>query len=246
VTVSPVRTQLEDHPLYRGIESVEDLRIFMESHVFAVWDFMSLLKSLQASLTCVSTPWIPSPYTESGRLINEIVLGEESDVYQGRAISHFELYLEAMRQAGANTQPITDFLRHLRDGHSLAESLAQSHAPVEAQAFVHRTFAFIRPDKPHITAAAFTFGREDLIPAMFRQIVRDLRRGFEGLSVFEYYLERHIEVDGDSHGPMALRMMEDLCGEDPRRKLEAQNAAADALEARAQFWDAILERIRRH
>jgi hypothetical protein len=245
VTVSPVRIRLEDHPLYRSIESVEDLRIFMESHVFAVWDFMSLLKSLQAALTCVAVPWIPSRYAESGRLINEMVLGEESDVYEGRAISHFELYLEAMRQAGANTQPITDFLRHLRDGRSLSESLAQSGAPVEAQAFVRSTFAFISPNKPHITAAAFTFGREDLIPAMFRQIVRDLRSGFEGLGVFEYYLERHIEVDGDSHGPMALRMMEDLRGKDPRNGLEAEKAAADALEARAQLWDAILERIRR-
>jgi Protein of unknown function (DUF3050) len=245
VTVSPVRIQLEDHPLYRGIESVEDLRIFMESHVFAVWDFMSLLKSLQASLTCVSVPWIPGLYPESGRLINEIVLSEESDIYQGRAISHFELYLEAMRQAGANTQPISDFLQHLRDGHSLSESLTLSDAPIEAQSFVHSTFAFISPTKPHIPAAAFTFGREDLIPAMFRQIVRDLRSGFEGLGVFEYYLERHIEVDGDSHGPMALQMMEDLCGKDPCKKSEAENAAADALEARAQLWDAILERIRR-
>ncbi len=245
MTISPVRLQLEDHPLYRSIESVEDLRIFMESHVFAVWDFMSLLKSLQATLTCVSTPWLPSLYPESGRLINEIVLGEESDIYQGRAISHFELYLEAMRQAGANTEPITSFLRHLRDGHSLSESLAQSGAPVEAQAFVRNTFAFLGSSKPHLAAAAFTFGREDLIPAMFRQIVRDLRQGFEGLGVFEYYLERHIEVDGDSHGPMALRMMDDLCGKNPRKKLEAEKAAEDALEARVQLWDAILERIRR-
>ncbi len=245
MTISPVRIQLEDHPLYRSIETVEDLRIFMESHVFAVWDFMSLLKSLQASLTCVTTPWVPGRYPESGRLINEIVLGEESDLYQGRAISHFELYLEAMQQAGANTRPIQDFLQYLRDGYSLSESLARSGAPVEAQVFVRSTFSFINPSKPHVTAAAFTFGRENLIPAMFRQIVRDLRKSFEGLSVFEYYLERHIEVDGDEHGPMALKMMEDLCAGNSRRKMEAENAAADALEARAQLWDAILERISR-
>jgi hypothetical protein len=245
VTISPVRIQLEDHPLYRSIDTVEDLRTFMESHVFAVWDFMSLLKSLQASLTCVTIPWVPSSYPASGRLINEIVLGEESDVYQGRAISHFELYLEAMRQAGANTRPINDFLRRLKDGLSLSEALGRSGAPSEAQSFVRSTFSFIGAGKPHVTAAAFTFGREDLIPAMFRQLVRDFRQSVPGLSVFEYYLERHIEVDGDSHGPMARRMLEDLCGGDPRKTLEAEEAATTALEARAQLWDAILERITR-
>lgn len=217
----------------------------MESHVFAVWDFMSLLKSLQASLTCVTTPWLPSLYPEAGRLINEIVLGEESDLYEGRALSHFELYLEAMRQAGANTRPIEKFLHNLREGLSLSESLARSGAPIEAQVFVRSTFAFISASKPHITAAAFTFGREDLIPAMFRQIVRDLRQSVPGLSVFEYYLERHIEVDGDDHGPKARRMLQELCGDNPRRESEAENAASEALEARAQLWDAILERIQR-
>jgi hypothetical protein len=237
--------QLEDHALYRKIKTVGDLRLFMESHVFAVWDFMSLLKSLQVTLTCVSIPWMPGPYAESGRLINEIVVGEESDLYQGRAISHFELYLEAMKEAGANTEPIGGFLQHLREGHSLSESLARSGAPIEAQAFVRSTFALINPAKPHLTAAAFTYGRENLIPAMFRQIVQDLRSSFEGLGVFEYYLERHIEVDGDSHGPMAERMLADLCQGNPRRKREAEQAASEALAARAQLWDSILERIER-
>ncbi len=237
------RERLERHPLYANIRTVGDLRIFMESHVFAVWDFMSLLKSLQASLTCVTTPWVPGAFSESRRLINEIVLCEESDVYEGRAISHFELYLEAMRQAGADTTPITAFIESLRGGLGLSEALAVAGVPVEAQAFVRSTFAFIGQKKPHVTAAAFTYGREDLIPDMFRQMVRDLRGDFAGLGVFEYYLERHIEVDGDSHGPMALRMMEDLCGGSERKRIEAENAANEALEARALLWDAILERI---
>ncbi len=225
------------------METVEDLRTFMESHVFAVWDFMSLLKALQASLTCVSAPWIPGKFPESGRMINEIVLGEESDVYEGRAISHFELYLEAMRQAGANVGPIGAFIDRVREGFSVSRALDESGAPDEAQAFVRSTFSFISQNKPHVTAAAFTHGRENLIPAMFRQIVRDLRGGFEGLGVFEYYLERHIEVDGDSHGPLALRMLEELCGNDPRKKIEAENAAAQAISARVKLWDAILYRI---
>jgi hypothetical protein len=238
-----IRRQIEGHALYRDIQSVEDLRCFMQMHVFAVWDFMSLLKSLQNSLTSVSIPWVPSPYPTSCRLINEIVLGEESDTYRDGHRSHFEIYLEAMREAGADTGPIRSLMAELRDGSPLEEALGTAAVPEAAQIFVRSTFSAIHPDKPHVTAAAFTFGREDLIPAMFLKIVRDLRLGFAGLAEFEYYLERHIEVDGDSHGPMALRMLEDLCGEDESRWTEAADAARNALEARLKLWDAIRARI---
>jgi hypothetical protein len=238
-----IRRQIEGHALYREITTVMDLRLFMQVHVFAVWDFMSLLKALQHCLTSVSVPWVPSPYPDSCRLINEIVLGEESDAYEDRHLSHFEIYLEAMREAGADTRPIKRLIAQLKQGVTLVEALSSSDIPEEVQVFIGSTFDTIRVDKAHIMAAAFTFGREDLIPTMFREIVHDLRCGFEGLAVFEYYLERHIEVDGDSHGPMALTMLEDLCGDDDNRWEEATNAAKNALEARLRMWDAIVDRI---
>jgi hypothetical protein len=238
-----IRRQIEGHALYREITTVMDLRLFMQVHVFAVWDFMSLLKALQHCLTSVSVPWVPSPYPNSCRLINEIVLGEESDTYEDGHLSHFEVYLEAMREAGADTGPIKRLIGKLQQGVTLAEAMSGSDVPEEARVFIGSTFDTIRLDKPHITAAAFTFGREDLIPAMFREIVHDLRYGFEGLGVFEYYLERHIEVDGENHGPMALRMLEDLCADDDHRWAEATNAAKSALEARLRMWDAIVDRV---
>jgi hypothetical protein len=238
-----IRQRIEGHILYREITTVMDLRLFMEVHVFAVWDFMSLLKALQHSLTTVSIPWVPSLNPSSRRLINEIVLGEESDSYKDGYLSHFELYLEAMREACADTGPIQRLIGKLQQGTTLAEAFSGSGIPEEAQVFIESTFDTIRLDKPHITAAAFSFGREDLIPAMFREIVHDLRCGFEGLATFEYYLERHIEVDGERHGPMALRMLEDLCAGDDNRWAEATNAAKNALEARLRLWDAIVDRI---
>ena len=241
---APQRRQLEDHPLYREIYSLGQLRIFLQAHVFAVWDFMSLLKSLQASVTCVNAPWAPSAYPQSRRLINEIVLGEESDSFQSGFLSHFEVYLQAMSEAGADTSAIDSLLKELSAGRTLAGALSIAQPPSEALTFVRSTFSFIDTNKPHVAAAAFTFGREDLIPDMFRQMVKDLRRNFENVALFEYYLDRHIEVDGDSHGPMALQMVEELCGGDDRKWDEAASAARSAMAARIALWDGILKRIR--
>ena len=238
--LQPLYQQLAAHPLYRSLARVEDLRLFMESHVFAVWDFMSLLKTLQRGLTCVEVPWMPSRYPEARRLINEIVLGEESDVYKGMAISHFELYLLAMHKGGASTAGIDALVAALHEGKGIHTALDTCGAPEEATRFVRDTFALIESRGLHAVAAAFTFGREDLIPDMFRGLVRDLNRELHGtLSTFIWYLERHIEVDGDEHGPMALRMVSNLCGEDDRKWAEAEEAATFALTARLRLWDGI-------
>src|SRR5262245_17345533 len=100
--LAPLRESLLNHPVYARLDRVEALRVFMQHHVFAVWDFMSLLKTLQQRLTCTQTPWVPPTNHVGCRLINEIVLGEESDEDgQGKFASHFELYLRSMQQCGA-------------------------------------------------------------------------------------------------------------------------------------------------
>ena len=242
--LQPLYAALAVHPLYRSIESIDDLYIFMQSHVFAVWDFMSLLKTLQRGLTNVAVPWVPSALPESRRLINEIVLGEESDLYEGRALSHFELYLQAMRDCGAEVEPVERFLRQLRSEPSTFTALQNAAAPPAAISFVQDTFAVIESGRLHSIAAAFTFGREDLIPDMFRGFVRNLNAELAGkLSTFLWYLERHIEVDGEEHGPMALRMVAELCGDDARKWSEAAEAAEFALQSRLRLWDGIAQAI---
>jgi hypothetical protein len=239
--LSPLRQQLHAHSLYSRIHHLGDIRLFMESHVFAVWDFMSLLKALQRTLTCVDVPWIPTPFPRSRRFINEIVLGEESDEYQGRAISHFELYLEAMEQAKADTRPIRGLLRNVsrEPGELIFEDV-----PPAAKEFVATTFQTIRDGSPAALAAAFAFGREDAIPDMFRSLVRHLSHTLNGeLDLFVWYLERHIEIDGEDHGPLALEMVSDLCGDDPEAWEDASQAAEQALHARLRLWDGVLAQI---
>jgi hypothetical protein len=242
--LKPLYAQLANHRLYSTFETIEDLRLFMEAHVFAVWDFMSLLKALQRGLTCINVPWVPSSFPASRRLINEIVLGEESDTYERVGISHFELYCRAMRECGADLTAIDRLLLDLKNGVGWNEALSQSNAPPSAQTFVSNTFEYIEGGKLHVIAAAFTFGREDLIPDMFRGFIRDQDERLSGqLSIFRWYLDRHIEVDGDEHGPLALQMIDDLCDNDSTKWQEASLAAENALQARLALWDGIADAV---
>jgi len=253
-SISPVRERLIGHPIYRSIQDPAALRIFMEHHVYAVWDFMSLLKALQQSLTCVTSPWVPMGSANTRYLINEIVVGEESDVDErGVRTSHFELYLRAMEQAGADTGPVVGMVDELKAAKTLDER--GQGDPVRAlrgpvRDFLDFTFGTIATGEVHRIAAVFTFGREDLIPDMFIRIVEDLSgqhssAGIEGpFGIFTYYLERHIEVDGGHHSHLAMAMLEELCGEDDRKWEEAAYSAGAALEARIRLWDGVVERIK--
>lgn len=245
--IDPLRQKLLAHPLYENIHSLEAIQTFMKFHVFAVWDFMSLLKSLQRDFCCNSVPWMPPRNGVFARFINEIVLEEESDQDRGHGfISHFELYLRAMESCGAETQTIEVFLEDLRGGMSVRNALQGSSIPQAARDFSEQTFKTIEEGGTFVKAAAFTFGREDLLPDVFGQIVQQVNADSDGrLDEFVYYLNRHIELDGDSHGPIATNMVKELCGDSDEKWRLAMNSAVDSLSARCRLFDGILEAIRK-
>ncbi len=219
----------------------------MQHHVFAVWDFMSLLKSLQRSLTCVEVPWAPVANGLGCRFINEIVLAEESD-HDGEEgfVSHFEMYRRAMAECGASTAAIDGFVNALRHGASVDAALESDHINATVRRFVKSTFGTIREGTISGMAAAFTFGREDLLPGLFQRIVEELNvEAAGGLTLFRHYLHRHINLDGGEHGPMAGRLLQSLCGSDDQNWREAEQAAVTALELRRQLWDGIYETVRK-
>lgn len=246
-SITPLREQLVSHPLYKKISEIEDLRIFMEHHVFAVWDFMSLLKSLQQKLTCVTTPWMPVGSANTRYLINEIVAGEESDIDEtGNRTSHFELYLRAMQQAGCDNSAIDSLFTSLKTGENIRAALSGDDIPVPVRNFVQHTFDVITNEPAHVQAAVFTFGREDLIPSMFISMVKEINKQLPGkVDVLLYYLERHIEVDGDHHSQLAYQMTADLYSENEQHWAEATEAVKKALQARIGLWDGILEAIKK-
>ena len=240
------KEQLLHHSLYDKVKTIDDLYSFLENHVYAVWDFMSLLKALQSKLTCTTTPWFATENTETRYLINEIVLAEESDLtLDGKRQSHFEMYLDAMKDCGADTNGIHSFLSQVSSLQNIFVAIKQCNLHPNIKAFLDFTFRVIEEGKTHEIAAAFTFGREDLIPSMFTEILKNFQANFPetDLSKLIYYFERHIELDADEHGPMAMQMITELCGNDSKKWNEVTEISIQALEKRIGLWNAIEEMI---
>ena len=234
--IQSYKEEIVSHPLYRQLNTIDDIQKLMEIHVYAVWDFMSLLKGLQIELTCTKIPWKPIGENKTRRLINSIVLEEESDVdSEGNPSSHYEMYLDAMKECGANTSEIDKFVNSVS-----GVNLPKINTAVDS--FLATTFDVLNSGEAHKIAAAFTFGREDLIPDMFTAIVNDLNKEHK-LDKFVYYLERHIELDGGEHGPLALELISNLCGEDEQKWEEVEETAIACLVARKELWDLVLKEL---
>lgn len=245
--IVPLQEQLNAHPIYGALRERRDLQVFMEHHVFSVWDLMSLIKYLQRHIAPVQVPWMPTGDPSLRYFINQMVLQEESDAAPGTANgpwygSHFELYCQAMEEIGADGALPGRFLALVAE-QGLDKALYSDLVPLPARYFTETTFCFIREDKPHLVAAALAVGRERLIPGMFRRFLDRMGPGPEEAPAFHDYLHRHIHLDDGFHGPLSMRLLTTLCGDDPRRIEEAETAAEEAICARIRFWDGVLDAI---
>jgi hypothetical protein len=246
--LAALRARLLDHPIYAEVATVGDLRRFMEDHVFAVWDFMSLLKRLQQDMTCTKVPWFPADSSLAARLINDIVIGEETDVgVDGSYISHLDLYLRAMADVGASTHQFDAFRSLARSVLPVETAMVRTGVPPHVRAFVAHTMALARSGTTEEVLAAFFHGREDIIPEMFRKLARTLPRVSDendSLRHFIYYIDRHIELDGDSHGPKGRALLDELVADSSEKSQRALRAACGSINARIELWDGTLTKLR--
>ena len=235
---------LAAHPVFTAVHDMEALRLFMSWHVFAVWDFMSLLKRLQRDLTTTTLPWTPPAHPRAARLINEIVLGEETDEAPGgRHASHYDLYLEAMDEVGADSAPMRRFVDLVIAGEAPAAALDGAGVEAGPAAFVRSTLATALSGRLPEVLGSFFYGRENVIPDMFRSLLAGWRVEPSTVPVMVFYLERHIELDSGEHGPAAEAMIAEIVGDDPVAMLELLRAARAALAARHLLWDALHARL---
>jgi len=241
--IASLQARLDSHPIYAAVKTIEDLRVFMAHHVHSVWDFMSLIKYLQFTVAPARWPWTPGIDPTIQRFINELVLEEETDAAgpdaPGEFSSHFQLYLGAMREIGADPTIPARFVEIAgRDG--ITAALASGLAPAPSAAFNRVTFGFIDSGKAHAVAAALSLGREHIIPAMFRALLQRMAVSETQAPIFHYYLNRHIHLDEDFHAPLSLRLLNGLCEGDAVKLAEARDAAIRAVDARVEFWDGVL------
>lgn len=245
LALSPIRERLLEHPLYQAVDTIPRLRLFMKDHVFAVWDFMCLAKRLQRDLTSMEELWLPPRRPSLARFINSVIQGEESDIDpNGKATSHFDLYLAAMREVGATVEPAQHFIESLRDGCAVSSGLAAVGASKTVQKFVAHTIETVKAGTTIEVLAAFLFGREDLIPEMFSRLLPQW--GDAGHApCFTYYVKRHIELDGDEHGPSGLRALAEMVEGDETLWQAVHRAAWSAMAARIELWDSVYFEIAR-
>lgn len=232
--------ELKTHSIFGAIRSMDELRYFMSWHVFAVWDFMSLVKRLQHEFTSVNLPWTPPSRPAAARLINDIVLGEESDVMpDGSHSSHFNLYLAAMREVGADTSQIECFVNLVRSNIAVDIALRMVNAPEPIQKFVLATIESAKNDSVYEVLGSFLYGREDAIPQMFKTLLSDWSVPPEETPIFVYYLQRHIELDSDNHGPAATSLVNDVSAGNAYQLQQIYRAGISAIEHRIALWNAL-------
>lgn len=229
--------QLYKHSIYHKLNDQTSIQKFMEIHGIAVWDFMNILSILRRKVVCTSLPWEPPKYPLLARFINQIFVAEETDQVENfQSISHFELYLKAMEELGADTKKVKDFI-HLMSSDEGASIEDMQQIPLALIEFIQFGFDLIDYEIWEVVAA-FLYGREKIIPIMFQKFLDTLNQSEkEEYKYFKLYLERHIELDGDEHGPMAEQMLKNVCGNDPQKWFLSAQMAKQAIQMRIKFWD---------
>lgn len=245
--LSPLTLEIVHHPLYHEISSIDHLRLFMEQHVFAVWDFMCLLKELHRRIVSTSAPWFPPKDALSANLISSILVEEEGDLTEDGTeyASHYDIYLQAMKKISADIQPIKKLQSLLMKGSTIKEVFQQLLLKQSTKEFVLTTFSFFECEA-HELAAAFVYGREGITGAMFSPLITQLEvemkhHNQSQFSTLIYYFKRHVELDSNDHFPKAIRMLSNLVNGDEKKLKEAENAAVKALTARIKFLTGIQE-----
>ena len=242
--IDELRQLLASHKLFSNTLNVDQIRHFMESHIFSVWGFMSLLKALQSGITVNNIPWMPNQNTKNGltNFINEIVLCEESDDIDNIGyISHFEIYLLAMDKINADPSQINFLTKKLKSEKYNKKLIEELNIYDEVKEFIKFDLdVALSKNLPKIVGS-FTLGREKVIPNMFSYIITCIEYSNSTKNLLTY-LKRHVNIDGDRHGPLSIKLLDTICDTDEDYAI-AYNSGITSLKLRLKVWDRIASEL---
>ena len=156
-------TAVENHSVFEALESHYDIRRFLESHAYAVWDFMTLLEAFQ-NPDGDTQPWDPPVgYQFADDFVHRVGFREGDS---GRPRPHFDEYYSAMELLDADTDGIRILLEAIEDGRSADRALSMANPPVEARQHVQTTLDIAQTGDPTRIAGAI-LARRDIMPDEF-------------------------------------------------------------------------------
>jgi hypothetical protein len=111
--------------------------------------------------------------------------------------------------------------------------------PEPSRRFMQSTRSLIESGQPHHLAAAFCYGRELLVPDLFRALLDQVHLHQLHAPTLSWYFERHISLDGDNHGPLAEQMVAELCEGRLGTLSEVDAVRKRVIRERDAFWESI-------
>lgn len=156
-------------------------------------------------------------------------------------MSHFSIYLKAMDEVNADTSIISDFIEKIRRGYNIFSLLNEENIPIPAKNFMTKTFNVIESGDLYKITAYFLYGREKIIPDMFIRI-RDENPILNSFPMFDEYLKRHIELDSNTHAPLAKKLLNSIITTDGEAE-KSYTYAKKSIVDRLDFWDDLLQKI---
>lgn len=226
---------LANHKLYERVNDELSLRLFMEHHVICVWSYNFLLREIHQELVGLIHPLNSQSQKEAIRLVSEMILEEELEEQQdGSLLSHFEIYLEAMQDLGANISPIVSFFDLQDSGQNWQTALKHARFPTAVSRYARKMNRFAQAPL-HEKAAALFYEGEPFIPDTFLLRIGQLGNTVKIGRLLDYF-ERHIEGLRSPGFSASGRLVEILCNNDEKMSLEAEQSAEEAMKNRVELW----------
>lgn len=215
---------------------------------------MILLKRIRVEFNEYNYPLDPAfwiQYDDEGNLyraLNQIIIDEESDItpVEGVYKSHFNLYLDAMVEIGAPLTIIDDILsynyqiespKNIYSTFELSENYCE-----KCKEYDDEVLDIVQDPDVIPTLVYFVYGREAIIPGMFKKIL-DVVKDVPGTESLQFYLKRHIEVDADSHSNLAKYILDKFVERTEYTAGNIEQLKNEAIAHRIKLWDAIADEI---